>query len=104
MRRFVPFLGALLVLGTTGCARTVWVRPGASAADLERESSARFQEARSKPRATPALYAADTVRAATNGFMSGIVEGWQEGKLRQDCTERRNRTLVPRGKETPSPS
>ena len=104
MRRFVPLLGALPVLGTTGCARNVWVRPGASAADLESESSACFQEARSKLHAAPALYAANTVQAATNGFMSGIMEGWQEGKLQQECMERRNWTLVPRDKGTLSPS
>lgn len=68
-------------------------------ADLDHEASACFQEARSEPRAAPALHATNTVQAATNRFMSGIsgmMEGWQEGKLWQECMERRNRTLVPR--------
>ena len=104
MRRFVLLLASLLILGTTGCARNVWVRPGASAADLESESSACFQEARSKPRAAPALYAANSAQAATNAFMSGFAEGLQEAKLHQKCMERRSWTLVPRDAGTPSPS
>ena len=75
-----------------------------AAADLERESSACFQEARSKPRAAPALYAANPAQAATNAFMSGFAEGLQEAKLHQECMERRSWTLVPRDAGTPSPS
>lgn len=103
MRRSALLLGVLLVLGTAGCARNTWVRPGASAADLDSDTQLCHKEVQSGMRNTPTLYAANSTQVATNSFMSGVMDGLRDVEFWQKCMEGRNWTRVPRDKSASSP-
>lgn len=98
-RDFMMVCASVAVFAATGCATTQWVKPGATAADFERDKAQCIYEATIYTQPTPVATYRRWENQLAASFGAALADGLRQAELTARCLEARGwrRMTVPEG-------